>query len=243
MKLLGMIIDQRLTGTPQLEALKSLLASRLRALACLASKKWGCDQKTLRDLYAGYIRPVTEYVSPIISIMRRTNVDKLVVFENVCARIITGCAQFRTRTPDVLYLAGLPSIRGRIEMRNAAIFETIKRVSIEGPAYRTTNVNPPTLARRGKAIEGLATWRDAAAAAVAAAGLTNNRLPMFHPEELHPAAKARIRSRVCFYLNPAAEPPQPPADAIVFYTDGSFLPDSGVGGGQRYYLQTRGILP
>ena len=88
--------------------------------------------------------------------------------ENVCARIITGCVSFRTRTPDVLFLADLPSIRNRIKLRNATIFETVKRLGHEAAAYKTTNVDPPPPSRRGKAPEAPASWRTVALESVEA---------------------------------------------------------------------------
>ena len=106
--------------------------------------------------------------------------------ENVCARIITGCVSFRTRTPDVLFLADLPSIRNRIKLRNATIFETVKRLGHEAAAYKTTNVDPPPPSRRGKAPDAPASWRTVALESVEAAGLSNNRLPLYFDKELSP---------------------------------------------------------
>ena len=231
MKTLGMILDFRLTGIPQLEALKMAIARRIRVLACLTNKSWGCGQKTLRDLYVSHIRPKIEFPSPILALLCESSQKKVIAMENVCARIITGCVSFRTRTPDVLFLADLPSIRNRIKLRNATIFETVKRLGHEAAAYKTTNVDPPPPSRRGKAPEAPASWRTVALESVEAAGLTNNRLPLYFDKELSPADRARLRNRVCFFLNTAADPPLPTGTAITVYTDGSFYQSSEIGGG------------
>ena len=76
MKTLGMILDFRLTGIPQLEALKMAIARRIRVSAGLTNKSWGCGQKTLRDLNVSHIRPKIEFPSPILELLCESSQKK-----------------------------------------------------------------------------------------------------------------------------------------------------------------------
>ena len=62
-KLLGVILDKKLTFNAHIDENAKKGRQRLGLLKLLSGSKWGCKPKTLMRLYKSYIRSVLEYGS------------------------------------------------------------------------------------------------------------------------------------------------------------------------------------
>ena len=76
-KLLGVILDKKLTFNAHIDENAKKGRQRLGLLKLLSGSKWGCKPKTLIRLYKSYIRPVLEYGDPVILGVSKTYIKKL----------------------------------------------------------------------------------------------------------------------------------------------------------------------
>ena len=65
-KLLGVILDKKLTFNAHIDENAKKGKQRLGLLKLLSGSKWGCKPETLMRLYKSYRRPVLEYGAPVI---------------------------------------------------------------------------------------------------------------------------------------------------------------------------------
>ena len=94
-KILGVIIDSQLNFKTHLDGLVKNMRSRIRALLCLTSQRWGPSCGSVKHLFEGYIYSLVRYAWPIVYFYAAVNgaasklreVQKTV---NECLRIITG---------------------------------------------------------------------------------------------------------------------------------------------------------
>ena len=86
-KLLGVILDKKLTFNSHINENVKKGRQRLGLLKLLSGSKWDCKPKTLMILYKSYIRPVLEYGAPVILGASKTNIKKYQIIQNKAIRL------------------------------------------------------------------------------------------------------------------------------------------------------------
>jgi ribonuclease HI/endonuclease/exonuclease/phosphatase family metal-dependent hydrolase len=87
---LGVTFDRRLTWKPQIQRAEAKARRRLAILRKLAGTSWGANEKILKAVYEGTVRPHLEYGAPAWSTTAKTNQQVLDKVQNQALRIITG---------------------------------------------------------------------------------------------------------------------------------------------------------
>ena len=138
-KLLGIILDSRLTFSKHINKTKREANRRCSQLKTLAGTDWGSCASNLRNLYTGYIRSVLEYGADIWGNgISETNMKKLETVQNMAARIITGCV-YGTNTESLLLEADLVPLRTRYKIAVAKRIERMKRMPENDPLREQMN--------------------------------------------------------------------------------------------------------
>ena len=87
---LGVTFDKRQTWNPHIEKAVGKARRRLAILRKLAGTTWGANEKILKTVYQGMVRPHLEYGSTAWSTAAKTNLSKLDKVQNQALRIMTG---------------------------------------------------------------------------------------------------------------------------------------------------------
>lgn len=114
-RLLGVVLDRRLTFTPQVDQVVARATKKMGLLRAVASSRWGWRKEDLRRVFIAHIRNVLTFASsswqPWLS---TSNINRLEVVQNRCLRLIT--TQARSTPLEALRAeAGVPSLRSTIE--------------------------------------------------------------------------------------------------------------------------------
>ena len=91
---LGIILDQRLTFRPHVEALAIKSKKRLKLLKRLTRTLWGASKDTLLLTYKMYIHPVLTYGEELLITASKSVNNELELIQNKALRTITGGVKF-----------------------------------------------------------------------------------------------------------------------------------------------------
>ena len=114
---LGVTFDKRHTWRPHLEKAETRARLKLAMLRKLAGSNWGSNNRVLRTVYQGSIRPVLEYGSTAWSTSKKTNLKLLDNVQNQALRIITGSMR-STHTQQLEKHAKVQPLSQRRELSN-----------------------------------------------------------------------------------------------------------------------------
>ena len=109
---LGITFDKRLTWKTQTGRTESKAKSRLTLMKKISSTNWGADEKILKKLYVGRVRPTLEYGVTAWGSAAKFNLSKTSKVQNQAARIITGAIK-STPIQELETTTGLQSIETR----------------------------------------------------------------------------------------------------------------------------------
>ena len=84
---LGITLDRRLTWKKHLQKTQAKAKQRLNLMKKLSGTQWGADQKVLKKLYVGRVRPILEYGMTSTSTAATTNTDKLARVQKQATRM------------------------------------------------------------------------------------------------------------------------------------------------------------
>ena len=87
---LGVTFDKRQTWKPHIDRAEGKARRKLAILRKLAGTHWGANQKILKRVYQGAIRPHLEYGSTAWATASKTNLQSLDRVQNQALRLITG---------------------------------------------------------------------------------------------------------------------------------------------------------
>ena len=108
-KVLGLVLDQKLTWKAHIEYIKTAAIKRLNLLKLVANKKWGSDYHTLRTLYVAYIRSKIAYGCEVWGHAAKTHITELEKIQNAALRLIIGALK-TTPVHAMRIEANLPSL-------------------------------------------------------------------------------------------------------------------------------------
>ncbi|XP_008483690.1 uncharacterized protein LOC103520381 [Diaphorina citri] len=114
MKLLGMIMDYRLTWKDHIIYTKAKAMKAMNILKILNNRNNGVNRKVLLRLYKTYVRPIIEYGAPIYNSAPKAILNKLDPIQNTAIRIATGAFK-SSRIENLLVDAGEPPLHIRRE--------------------------------------------------------------------------------------------------------------------------------
>ena len=87
---LGVKLDRKLTWNPHIADMENKSIKKLAIMRKLAGTKWGANQKVLKQVYTGAVRPHLEYASSSWATAAKTSTLKLDKVQNAGLRLITG---------------------------------------------------------------------------------------------------------------------------------------------------------
>nr|KAG5696480.1 hypothetical protein BaRGS_016519 [Batillaria attramentaria] len=137
---LGVTFDRRLTWKQQITRCCSRAKLRLAIMKKLAGTDWGADERILKRLYTGRVRPVVEYGTPAWASAAKSNLDHLNKIQNQAQRIITG-AMRSTPIQKMEEITGLQSLEDRRETKiliQAAKFKRLENHPMNNRMSRPT---------------------------------------------------------------------------------------------------------
>ncbi|MCG7875530.1 MAG: reverse transcriptase family protein [Candidatus Thiodiazotropha endolucinida] len=135
-KLLGLLIDDKLTWTPQIDSICSALSSKISLLRQLSTY---VSTDVLKLFYQGYILPLIDYGSVTWSGASSTNLDRILKLQKRAARIILR-ADFDTPSATMFKELGWQPINKRL-MYNKAVL-TYKALNDLTPDYISNLLKP-----------------------------------------------------------------------------------------------------
>ena len=87
---LGVTFDKRLTWKAHIQKAEEKARRKLAIMRKLAGTSWGADERVLKQVYQGTVRPHLEYGSTAWSTAAKTHQQSLEKVQNQALRIITG---------------------------------------------------------------------------------------------------------------------------------------------------------
>ena len=132
-RLLGVILDRRLTFGSQVAAVKRKASSKIGLLSAVAHSKWGWRKKDLRKVYFAHFRSVLTFASSAWQPwLPDTRIAELETVQNKCLRLITG--QGKSTPVEALRLeANVPSLASAIAANCLRSREKALRLPVNHP--------------------------------------------------------------------------------------------------------------
>ena len=132
-RLLGVILDQKLTFNAHIEKIGKKAADKLKMLAAISNTEWGWRKQVLRRCYMAHFRSMFEYAGcswlPWIS---NSNIEKLDRLQNQALRMI--CRQAKSSPLEGLRLeCEVPSIQSVVKSATIQSREKAHRLTIDHP--------------------------------------------------------------------------------------------------------------
>ena len=113
---LGITYDKRQTWKPHLQAAETKSKRKLALMRKLTGSTWGANEKTLKTVYQGSVRPHLEYGATAWSTAARTNLHSIDKVQNQALRIITG-AMKSTPITAMEEVTGIQPLKTRRDMK------------------------------------------------------------------------------------------------------------------------------
>ena len=143
---LGITLDQRLTWKKLTKKCQTRAKLRLGLMKKLAGTSWGCDEKILKKVYQGRIRPVLEYGMASWTTTAPSNFDNICRAQNQALRIMTGGMR-STPIKEMESICKLPPTQDRRDMKTLSQFEKFKRLEDHPMHCRVHNIAKGRLKR------------------------------------------------------------------------------------------------
>ena len=124
---LGVTLDKRLTWKAQVQKSQTKAKLRLALMKKICGTGWGADQKVLKKLYVGNIRPVLEYGMAASSTAAKSNFAKLTRIQNQAMRMMT-CAMRTTPITSLETTTGLQPLKDKREEKVLSQAAKFKRL-------------------------------------------------------------------------------------------------------------------
>ena len=113
---LGITFDKRQTWKPHLQAAETKSKRKLALMRKLTGSTWGANEKTLKTVYQGSVRPHLEYGATAWSTAAKTNLQAIDKVQNQALRIITG-AMKSTPITAMEEVTGIQPLKTRRDMK------------------------------------------------------------------------------------------------------------------------------
>ena len=113
---LGITYDKRQTWKPHLQAAETKSKRKLALMRKLTGSTWGANEKTLKTVYQGSVRPYLEYGATAWSTAAKTNLHSIDKVQNQALRIITG-AMKSTPITAMEEVTGIQPLKTRRDMK------------------------------------------------------------------------------------------------------------------------------
>jgi ribonuclease HI len=150
-RLLGVILDRKLTFNRQVAAIKEKVTSKLGLLSAVAHSKWGWRKRDLRKVYLAHFQSVLTFASSAWQPwLPDTRITELETVQNKCLRLITG--QGKSTPLEALRLeANVPSLASVIKANCIRSREKALRLPANHPRRKALDdVAPQRLKSRGR---------------------------------------------------------------------------------------------
>ena len=134
---LGVTFDRRLTWKTQVEKNRTRARQRMAIMKKLAGTTWGADEKVLKKLYTGRVRPVLEYGIAAWATAAKSNFNKISRVQNQGMRIITGSLK-TTPINELEKITCLQPMQDRRDSRAQQQAEKFRRLT-DHPMYNRFN--------------------------------------------------------------------------------------------------------
>ena len=122
---LGVTYDKKQTWKPHIQKAETKAKRKLALLRKLAGSTWGANERTLRTVYEGSIRPHLEYGSAAWSTTAKTNLQTMDKVQNQALRLITGA--LRSSPIQAMEKAtGIQPLQDRLKAKTAIQAERYK---------------------------------------------------------------------------------------------------------------------
>ncbi|KAK7101730.1 hypothetical protein V1264_020067 [Littorina saxatilis] len=120
---LGVTYDKRMTWKHHIMNAEAKARRKLNIMRKLAGSQWGANEKILKTVYQGTVRPHLEYGSSSWMTAAKTHLQTLEIVQNQALRIITG-AMKTTPIDKMQQVTGIPPLSKRRECK--AMVQDIK---------------------------------------------------------------------------------------------------------------------
>ena len=154
---LGVTFDKRQTWKPHLQEAETRARRKLALMRKLAGSTWGADEKTLRTVYEGTVRPHLEYGAAAWSSASKTSLQSIDKVQNQALRLITG-AMKTTPISAMEEVTGVQPLQDRRNMKTLLQAEKFKcqlnhpmKAKVEGPTR--SRLKRDSFANRVKKLE------------------------------------------------------------------------------------------
>ena len=149
---LGVTFDKKLTWKPQISKAEAKARRKLAIMRKLAGTSWGANEKVLKNVYQGSVRPHLEYGSTAWSTTAKTHQQSLDKVQNQALRIITGSMK-STPIAAMEETTGIPPLKQRREAKILTQSEKIKCMPQHPMKERLNQLNKGRLKRSSFAHE------------------------------------------------------------------------------------------
>ena len=137
---LGVTFDRRQTWKPHIGRAEGKARRKLAILRKLAGTGWGANQKILKRVYQGAIRPHLEYGSSAWSTASKTNLQSLDRVQNQALRLITGSM----RSTPIQAMEKVAAIQSLEQRRDSKILVQAEKFKCLPRHPMTRRMNQPT---------------------------------------------------------------------------------------------------
>ena len=133
---LGVTFDKRLTWKAQIEKAESRARRRLGMMRKLAGTSWGANERTLKQVYQGNVRPILEYGSGAYMSAAKSHLNSLEKVQNQALRVITG-AMRSTPIDKMQKITGIAPLGQRRDSKVLIMFNKAKAMK-DHPMHERT---------------------------------------------------------------------------------------------------------
>ena len=127
-KFLGLIMDERVNFTAQVEHIRSKCSSRLNVIRIIAHKSWKLDTRALTNTFKALVGSVLDYSSLIAPCLSESNMKSLQAIQNKALRIIHK-KPYDTHSVELCQLSGCPLVATRLTQLAHAHITTAQHVN------------------------------------------------------------------------------------------------------------------
>ena len=122
---LGVTFDKKQTWKPHLQEAETRARRKLALMRKLAGSTWGANEKTLKTVYEGTVRPHLEYGAAAWNSASKTTLQSVDKVQNQALRLITG-AMRTTPITAMEEVTGIQPLRDRRSMKTLLQAEKFK---------------------------------------------------------------------------------------------------------------------
>ena len=133
---LGVNFDKRQTWKAHIEFAESKARKKLNSMRKLAGTTWGANEKILKQVYHGNIRPSLEFGSGAYMSAATSQLNNLEKVQNQALRVITG-AMRSTPIEKMQKITGIQPLRKRMESKALMMFTKAKALK-DHPMHERT---------------------------------------------------------------------------------------------------------